>query len=456
MTNVSEFKLPENLLLGSATAATQIEGGDKECNWYAWSLAGKVGKTGKGESSITGADHWNKWREDIELLATLGHETYRMGIEWSRIEPREGVWSEDGLAHYRAEISLLREKGIEPLITLHHFSCPEWFQKKGAWLSDEAVDYFMRFVEYVAHGLGDLVSDWCTINEPNVFANDSYVDGNYPPGKKGDIASYFKASRALVIAHLKTYRALHKIRKERGFQGKTMVGFAHHLAIFEPENANPLAHFGCALQDYLFHEIYFKGFVEGKLALPLLGSLFSKKEPEGKSPSEHGLFCDYIGINYYSRHLFKGSWKAAPLFAYPIVDPSVPSERKNDLGWEIYPEGIFTVTKKAWEKYRLPIMITENGICDESDSRREKFILDHLAQIKKLTDQGVNITRYFHWSFLDNLEWQEGYGPRFGLVEIDYTTFERKPRPSAFKYAEICKSHTIKYNSSSVKGDNLC
>lgn len=448
MDTVREFSLPETLLLGSATAATQIDGGDRECNWYAWSLAGKVGKPGSGETSLTGADHWNRWREDVELLASLGHKCYRMGVEWSRLEPREGEWSEEALSHYRSELGLLREKGIVPLVTLHHFSCPEWFQKKGGWLAPDAVDAFMRFVERAVEGLGDLVSEWCTINEPNVFANDTYMDGNYPPGHKDDIGSYFRASRALVIAHLRSYKAIHRIRKERGFDGKTMVGFAHHLAVFEPEGRHPLARFGCSLQDYLFHEIYFRGFVEGKLAFPL-----GSGRPEGRSPAEHGLFCDYIGINYYSRHLFRPSWKAAPFFAHPVVDPSVPAERLNDLGWEIYPEGLYRVSKKAWGRYRLPVMITENGICDAADAKRASFIVDHLAEVKRLLDDGVNLTRYFHWSFLDNLEWQDGYGPRFGLVEVDYGTMKRTVRPSARMYAEICRSHTVRSGGAeAVKG----
>jgi beta-glucosidase len=436
MESIREFTLPQSLLLGSATAATQIEGGDYNCNWYTWSLAGKVGKPGKNESSITGADHWNRWKEDVELLSALGHECYRMGIEWSRIEPREGEWSTEAIAHYREEIGLLREKGIVPLVTLHHFSCPEWFQKKDGWLSPDAVDCFMRFVEYAVRELGDLVGEWCTINEPNVFANDTYVDAHYPGARNGDIGAYFRASRALIVAHLRTYKAIHRIRKERNFSGETKVGFAHHLAIFEPCDGHPLARFGCALQDYLFHEIYFRGFVEGRLVFPL-----GHGHPEGKSDAPHGRFCDYIGINYYSRHLFRKSWKAAPLFAVPIVDPSVPPDRLNDLGWEIYPEGLYGMTKKTWERYRIPIMITENGICDASDDKRGKFIVDHLAQLARAIDEGAKVTRYFHWSFLDNLEWNEGYGPRFGLVEIDYTTMERKPRKSALAYAEICRTH---------------
>lgn len=426
------FELPKEFLLGSATAATQIEGGDTNNNWYAWSLAGKVGN---GESSITGADHYRRYVEDIELLSQLHQECYRMSIEWSRIEPKEGEWSTEGVEHYRDEFQRLIKAGIKPLVTLHHFSCPQWYQEKGGWLSKDAVQDFMRFVGFSVKSFGDLVSEWCTINEPNVFANDSYMDGKYPPGSHGDIAAYMKVTKNLILVHLKSYKLIHKIRKELGFKGETKVGFAHHLAIFEPFDSHPLAKLGCFLSDYLFHEIHMKGFIEGKLCFPI-----GFGYPEGK-----GIFCDFIGINYYSRHLFKASYNPGNLFATPLVDPSISESEKNDLGWEIYPEGIHKVCHRAWDKYKLPIYITENGIPDEKDEKREKYIIDHLYQIKLLLDEGVKVERYYHWSFLDNLEWNDGYGPRFGLVEVDYATMKRKPRLSALRYAEICRTKKIQF-----------
>ncbi|EPG64505.1 glycoside hydrolase family 1 protein [Leptospira wolffii] len=428
------FELPKEFLLGSATAATQIEGGDTNNNWYYWSIAGKVGN---GESSLTGADHYRRYAEDIELLSELHQECYRMSIEWSRLEPQAGQWSKDAVEHYRDEFQKLSKAGIRPLVTLHHFSCPQWFQEKGGWLSENAVEDFIRFTDFSVKSFGDLVSEWCTINEPNVFANDTYMDGKYPPGTKGDIGAYIKVSKRMVLAHLKSYKLIHRIRKEHGFSGETKVGFAHHFAVFEPLNSHPLAKLGCFLSDYLFHEIQMKGFVEGRLVFPL-----GSGTPEGK-----GIFCDFIGINYYSRHLFQASYNPGNLFAIPMVDPLCPESRKNDLGWEIYPEGLYKVCHRAWDKYKLPIYITENGIPDEKDEKREEYIVDHLAQIRRLLDEGVGVERYYHWSFLDNLEWNDGYGPRFGLVEVDYKTMERKPRPSARKYAEMCKTKKIEKKS---------
>ena len=433
------FELPESLLLGSATAPTQIEGGDTNCNWYHWSLAGRVGK---GESSLTGADHYRRYASDIELMAGLNQQCYRMGIEWSRIEPRPCEWSAEGVAHYRDEFRLLAERGIPPLVTLHHFSCPQWFQEQGGWLSPGAVDTFLRFVSYAVGVFGDQVAEWCTINEPNVFANDSYMDGKYPPGGQGEIGSYLRVAKNQILAHLAAYQMIHRIRKERGFPGQTRVGFAHHLAVFEPATRHPLAHLGCFLSNHLFHEIFFRGFVEGRLVFPL-----GHGHPAGR-----GRFCDFLGINYYSRHLFQATWNPGQLFAFPTVDPRLGPEALNDLGWEIHPEGLFELARAAWERYRLPIYVTENGIPDATDAKRADFISSHLWQLRRLLDAGVDVRRYYYWSFLDNLEWNDGYGPRFGLVEVDYATMERRVRPSARVYAEICRTRRVVWPADARQG----
>ncbi len=424
------MRIPDSLLLGSATAATQIEGGDRNTNWYAWSLAGGV--TG-GESSLPGADHYRLFREDVDLMASLGHQCYRMSVEWSRVEPQPGQWSSEAIAHYREEISLIRSHGIVPLVTLHHFSCPQWFQDRGGWVSIDCVDTFLRFCRTVVEELGDLVSEWCTINEPNVFANDTYMDGRYPPGHCGDVGSYLRASRNMVLAHLGAYRIIHETRAQRGYSGQTRVGFAHHLAVFQLARTTPLALLSRWLINRLFHEIFFAGFVEGRLIPPLgIG------RPAGTGP-----FCDYVGINYYSRHLITPTCNPTAMFGRIGVAPDVPDERLTDLGWEIFPSGLGDVVAATWQRYHLPIFITENGVADATDSKRARFIHDHLEHLLRAIDNGARVERYFHWSLLDNLEWNDGYAPRFGLVEVDYETMKRHVRPSARYYRDLCRTRTL-------------
>lgn len=421
--------LPKSLEFGSATAATQIEGGDTHSNWYYWSLAGKIANN---ESSILAADHYNRYEEDIRLMEEMNHEIYRMSIEWSRIEPEQGVWSEEGITHYQKEIKALLKANIKPLVTLHHFSHPQWFEEMGQWTNSKAVYYFNRFAEKVIDSIGHDVNEYCTINEPNVFANDTYMDGKYPPGHKDDIKSYFKASKNLILAHLKTYKMIHEKRQGMGYSD-TMVGMALHIAHFEVNGKNPLTKLSKRMMDYSFHQLYLNGMVEGHLTFPI-GSGF----PEGK-----GVFCDFIGVNYYSRHLIYSSLNPAMLFGEVKVEEGLAEDKVNDLGWELYPEGLYKVIKKTYDQYKLPVYITENGIPDEADSKRAKFIYDHMVEIKNLIEDGVDLRRYYHWSLLDNLEWNDGYGPRFGLIEVNYETQERRIRESGHFYGQLCLNKEI-------------
>lgn len=423
------FELPKYLKMGSATAATQIEGGDKNSNWYHWSLKGMIKE---GASSIVAADHWHRVDEDIQLMRKMNHEIYRMSIEWSRIEPEEGVWSEEGIKHYQDEIRKLLEAGIEPLVTLHHFSQPQWFEDKKGWVNPKSVDYFYRFSEKIIDVLGDQVNEYCTINEPNVFCTDTFIEGKYPPGYKDETKLYFIASKHLILSHLKVYKMIHEKRKALGFIN-TKVGIALHMAYFKVKGMNPLTYMSKGLMNHSFHTMYLKGMVEGKLSLPLgIGY------PEGK-----GRFCDIIGVNYYSRHLIHSTMNPAMLFGDVRVDKSLDETKLNDLGWEIYPEGMKKVIAPMYKKYQLPIYITENGIPDEKDEKRSQFIYDHLRILKEMIEEGIDIRKYYYWSLLDNLEWNDGYFPRFGLIDVNYETQERTIRKSGYFYSEICKEKKI-------------
>lgn len=426
---MKEIQLPKDFLLGSATAATQIEGGDKNSNWYHWSLQGKIANN---ESSIIAADHYNRVEEDINLMKEMNNEIYRMSIEWSRIEPEEGKWSDEGINHYQEEIKSLLKAGIKPLITLHHFSHPQWFEEIGQWTNKNSVEYFLRFTKKMVYAIGDYVNEYCTINEPNVFVMDTFMDGKYPPGKKDDILSYFKASKNLIRAHLQAYKAIHEIRKDMG-HNDTLVGIAMHLAYFEVNENKLLAKISKKLMDYSFHQLFLNGMIDGHLTPPI-----GLSYPQGK-----GIYCDFIGVNYYSRHLIFSSNNPAMLFGQIKVEDGLPNERKNDLGWEIYPEGLYKVVKKVYERYKLPIYITENGIADSVDNKRAKFIYDHIIEIKKLLDEGIDVKRYYHWSLLDNLEWNDGYSPRFGLIHVDYLNQKRTIRNSGHFYGELCKNKEV-------------
>lgn len=427
MSFMQPFKLPQDFLFGTATASVQIEGGDRNNNWFRFCEQGKI----KDKSHcIVAADHWNRYEEDIRLMTGLNQQVYRMSIEWSRIEPVRGSYDEGAVQHYREELSLLLKNGIRPLVTIHHVTNPIWLEDMGGWANPESVECFKRFTEKAVRSFGDLVSEWITINEPNVYLDGAYAGANFPP-QEPNLRKYFSGARNMILAHLEAYRIIHRIRNEMGFDGKTLVGVAHHVRVFDPAGNNFRTRLACGLGDYNFHRIFFEGTTYGKLKFPVgLGGY-----PFGK-----GLFCDFIGINYYSRDIVKFTWDITRLFGDYTTKENADY---NDMGWEIYPEGLYRLCKKYWLEYKLPIFITENGIPDCKDEKRAKFIYDHLEMIRKLLDEGVSVQRYYHWSLIDNFEWDEGLTPRFGLIEVDYETQKRTVRESGRFYGELSKNKEI-------------
>lgn len=414
------FRLPEGFMLGSATAATQIEGGDRNSNWYDWCRQGKIKD---GASCERANDHWNRYPEDIALMKRLNHKVYRMGIEWSRIEPEKGKFDASALAHYRDELSMLLKNGIQPLVTLHHFSHPLWFAEEGGFETEAAVDCFERYTRHMVENLGDLVSEYITINEPNVYVTNGYFFGDWPPGKK-DLRLSWQVYKVMTLCHITAYRAIHRIRKEKGFSGKTKVGIANHLRVFAPYSKSPLDWMAAKVMDYLFQGAVIRSMADGRLRFPI-----GSGAPVGK-----GRYYDFIGINYYSRSAvrFKG-------FRSDVM----PGTPRNDLGWEIYPEGLVQLCKRFYKEYGAPIWITENGTCDEKDLFRAKYIHDHLQAVSKLCEEGIPVERYYHWTLMDNFEWVEGESARFGLIHTDFETQKRTVRRSGEFYGEICEHHGV-------------
>jgi beta-glucosidase len=414
------FSLPASLKLGSATASLQIEGGDENNSWYRFS---RSGKTKDGKDSFVACDHWNRVDEDIALMKAMNLDCYRLSLEWSRIEPREGEFDAPSIAHYRDELEKLHAAGIEPIVTLHHFSNPLWMEDSGSWLDSSCIGRFARYVERVVRDLGSLASIWVTINEPNVYVTGGYFQGNWPPEHRSLIQT-IGVSRNLVRAHRKAYRIIHRMRAELGFSD-SMVGCAHHLRVFEPADSRITTRLFMNAADLLFHRTFLEGTTTGRELFPIgLGHPDGRGE-RGKDGKPRG-FADFIGVNYYSRDLFSGTRM------YP--KPATP---RNDLDWEIYPEGLYIVCAKTWKEYALPILITENGTADSRDAFRSGYIFDHLFQVKRLLDDGVDVRAYCHWTLMDNFEWKEGYTARFGLAETDFATQERRIRKSGKLYGDI-------------------
>jgi beta-glucosidase len=412
MSRFIPFRLPDSLVLGCATAATQIEGGDKNNSWYAW--AQKPGKIEDGTSPERANQHWNRFEQDLSLMSHMGIKHYRFGIEWSRIEPSEGVFDDAAMEHYRTEIKCMLSHGIQPLVTLHHFSNPIWFEKKGAFEHKSCIPIFRRYASYVISNLSDLCSDFVTINEPNVYAVFGYVYGTWPPGQTKLLRS-FRVLKHLTLCHLHTYQDIHAAYKDRPVR----VGFANHLRVFVPYGKGPIDAIQSKIMEYLFQGALTKSMSTGQLAFPVgFGA------PLGK-----GRFYDYIGINYYTRSVTRNFSE--------MICTDLPT---NDLGWDIYPEGLSILCKEQYKKYRAPIWITENGTCDKEDDFRSAFIYDHLKQIR---DDALPVERYYHWTFMDNFEWAEGESAPFGLVACDFATQTRKIRPSGHFYHDLIREKGV-------------
>ena len=391
-----KLEFPKNFLWGAATSAHQVEGGNHN-DWSEWEKA-----TGNEESGRA-CDHYNRFREDFDIAKQLGQNTHRFSIEWSRIEPEEGRFDEKEIAHYQEAINVLRERGIEPFVTLWHWTLPIWVAKQGGWENKKTIDDFARYCDKIVRSLSadeaglKSVAYRITLNEPEIYTMNSYLRGKWPPAsptsqggpQKKSFFKFLKVYRNLANAHKKAYTVIHST-----WVSDTQVGIAKNNSYFEGWLA-PILNWGW--NNWFLNRI-----------------------------SQHQ---DFIGLNYYFHNRIKG---------FKLNQNN--NKQVSDIGWEIYPEGIYHVLKDL-KKYNKPIYITENGVADAKDIHREKFIKEHLRWVHKAISKGVDVRGYFYWSLLDNFEWDKGFWPRFGLVEMDYKTMERRVRPSAYEYAKIVKEN---------------
>jgi len=386
---VRMLKFPENFLWGTATSAYQIEGGIENNDWAKDFPAGKC------------CDHYNLYEKDFDLIKSLNQNAHRFSIEWSRIEPKEGEFDKKEIEHYRKVLLALKERKIKVMLTLHHFTNPLWLSEIGGWENKKVVFYFTRFAEKMLKEYHNLVDFWITINEPMVYASKSYLEGVWPPKKKS-FSSFLRVIKNQIISHKKIFEEFHKIKKE------AKVGIAKNNVYFEPFNPKSLLDkFNVWLNRYFWNEFFLKR-IKNHL--------------------------DFIGLNYYFHQKIK----------FPSQNKS-ENKIVSDIDWEVYPQGIYHVLKEL-KKYKKPIYVTENGLADAKDKLRKDFIKEHLFWIYKAIEEKIDVGGYFHWSLMDNFEWEKGFEPRFGLIEIDYKTLERKPRPSAFYYAKISKENKITLN----------
>ncbi|WP_260620005.1 glycoside hydrolase family 1 protein [Corynebacterium anserum] len=410
--------------IGTSSASTQIEGTMPPSNWTRWAEQGRVVD---GTSPNPTTDHWVRWEEDNQLMQSLELQIARVSVEWARIEPRPGHFDEQALQRYVQEYQDLKERGVQPLVTLHHFSHPLWFEDLGAFTREENVSIFLRFARVVVEHLGSIVDDWVTINEPNVYATQAFLFNETPPGGKANWRRLRCTLRNMAMAHIKCYELIHDMLDSPG--RSVRVAFAHHVRAFAPMNPkNPVHKAFTWIDDALFNRAVEDSFVVGK---------FSAFLGEPKTQITPGFYADAIGINYYSRTAVTG-----------MSDGTFPDVPVNDLGWEIFPEGLVESARRLNARYQLPIWVTENGTADNgADGKLERFrcrfLLDHITAMAQACESGVPIERYYHWCFVDNWEWTEGMAQRFGIVAMEPTTLDRVVKPSGYLLRDIIRSGAV-------------
>lgn len=397
------MEFPEGFVWGSGISAHQVEGGNRHNDWWAFEAQGKIAR---GDRSGVACDHYNRYDEDFAAAADLGHTAVKISVEWSRIEKEPGVYDDAELEHYVDVVRSIRRHGMSPWVVLHHFTNPSWLGAYGWWEGAHVPRMFADYARVVVDRLRPWVDTWITINEPMLLASAGYLFGAWPPGRES-WRSARTAAHNLMRAHRMAYEAVH----DTG--GVCKVGPAVNVtALKHPERPELRDRLLGAPLDFIANK-YFVDRVRDR--------------------------CDFVGVQYYSRATVQQLLAGDPL-AVPNRARRLP---KTDMGWEIYPKGLYYTVKSAARRWGKPIYVTENGIADAQDRDREAFIRAHLFWLNRAILEGCDVRGYFHWALMDNFEWREGFAPRFGLLEVDYDTLERKVRPSARFYESVCRENAL-------------
>lgn len=378
---------PSGFKWGAATASYQVEGGIENCDWAEGARKGKVPLCGRA------CDHYNRYEEDFDIAKALGHTMHRLSVEWARIEPEEGKFDEREVEHYRTVLTALRARGIEPSVTLLHFTLPLWLSRSGGWERRDAPALFARYAVHVTGSLASLAQSYATLNEPMVVAGIGYLRGKWPPFYIHAYLRYLRVLWRMVQGHNTAHHAIKAQHPELS------IGIVKHTIAFTAANRNPFHAFRAWLSNVLWTRLF-------------LGRVYKQ--------------CDWIGCNYYQRTVY-GDTRTLPA---------------TDMGWRIDPDGIYDALREL-SRYGKPLYVAEAGCADAHDRFRADYIRDTVRAIHRAVIDGSDVRGYCYWSLIDNYEWAEGFEKRFGLVEVNYDTLERRVRPSAYVYKEICTTNAV-------------
>lgn len=396
------LRFPKGFLWGAATSAYQVEGNNTNTDWWDWEQKHQPPNLRSGLA----CDQYNKYEQDFDLAKSLNHNAHRLSIEWSRIEPREGEFNPAEIEHYLKVLKKLKSLNFTVMLTLWHFTLPKWVANQGGWENNKTVEYFERFIQRLVPEIAQYVDFFITLNEPGVYIYETYITREWPNAKKS-LFGQLKTLLNFASAHRKVYKFLHQ-----NYPTKP-TGMSNNILSFTTYHKHSIIEqVAVSLNDLLINHLFY--FI---------------------TRGTH----DFLGINYYFHARLKHEG-----FTPMEVNMSEQTHDISDLGWEVYPEGIFDVLTDMSDD--IPIYITECGIASTNDDRRNRFLITYLQEVYRAIQLGVKVKGFFYWSLIDNFEWQRGFDPRFGLVEVDYTTLERHPRASALTFTDIIQHNGIPHS----------
>lgn len=427
-------KFERGFLLGAATAAHQVEGNNT--NSDCWAME-QMEHTAYVEPSLDAVDHYNRYEEDIRLMAKAGLNAYRFSVEWARIEPEEGRFDEEQIEHYRKVIRCCKENGIEPIVTLHHFSSPVWVISKGGWEAESIVGDFEKYTRYVIGKLGDELHYICTINEANIGLQVAKIaerykkmmmaqmqragaekGGSETDGSNGSVQmgmnlqKMLENQKAQAEENLKVFGVenVENFTSMRTTKGDLLIMKAHQAAKRVIKELHPEIRVGLtlSLHDIQVAEAGGEPFAEEEWDDEFLHYLPYIEED------------DFLGVQNYSRSLFGKDGR--------MGNPD--GAELTQMDYEYYPEALEHVIRKVAEKFKGDLIVTENGLAAADDTRRVAFIGQALQGVRNCIEDGLPVKGYCYWSLLDNFEWQKGYSMTFGLIAVDRSTQKRMPKES--------------------------
>lgn len=448
MSEIKGRELPVDFLWGAATSSYQIEGGyaagDRgRCIWD--DLCDVPGKISDNTNDSKGVDHLNRWQEDLDLVKSMGLDSYRFSISWPRVQPGgRGQFNESGIAFYDNLIDGLLARGIEPNLTLYHWDLPSELQAIGGWANPEVVDLFTEYAAEMAKRFGSKVTFWATLNEPWCTAYLGNLEGVHAPGIQ-DLSTAVKVSHQLVRAHALASKAI-KTHAPHAKVGVVLnLADQNFIGELTPELKEDME-----LIDSYQNLWWLQGMLQGKYPRNLIENfkLLTGIEIDEEEIPDVSYGRDWLGINYYAGQVLKGGGKGFEIYpGTKLIDGAPWGTELTDIGWVWTPEGLKDLLVRLNSLFpNLPLYVTENGACynyepDETgkihDVKRQEYMAVYIDSVLSSLDEGVNLKGYYAWSLLDNFEWAWGFSMRFGIVHVDFKTMKRTIKESGNQYTDL-------------------